>query len=100
MILLNISDTDGSVEKPECVLHTGSRLNEKVILFTKETLEICKNKKEIRDQTKKKKSKFDNIVLPAVPDDISGYHSMCYRYFCAGVKNPKKDARNVDGLRE
>lgn len=78
----------------KCVLHTGD-VKGKIILFTEDTLKNCKDKKEIRDATKKKKSKFDVIELPEEPDGISGYHAQCYRYFCSGVK--KQPSMNTLG---
>lgn len=36
---------------------------------------------ELRNQIKKRKSKFDSIELPACIDTVSGYHPSCYKYF-------------------
>lgn len=54
-----------------------------IIPFTYETLLNCKKKKELRDNAKKRKSKFDVIVLPEKADGSAGYHATCYRYFCS-----------------
>lgn len=60
------------------------------MLFTEKLLENCRLKKAIRDGMKTKASKFDSIVLPDRIDEISGYHSTCYKCFCA--VNEKKKA--------
>lgn len=75
--------------KLKCVLHIGAETNEKIIPFTHDTLKKCEEKQELRHQTQKKKSKFDEIVLPLEPDEC-GYHPHCYRYFSCSVKTPKK----------
>lgn len=69
----------------KCVLHTGND-DAKIILFTRETLEKCWETKRLREETKKRKSKFDKIVLPTELDGVSGYHPQCYKYFQSGVK--------------
>lgn len=56
---------------------------EKIILFKEETIAKCRAKKEIRDQTKKKKSKYDDIILPDVIDNTTGYHSSCFKSYCS-----------------
>lgn len=68
-----------------CVLHIDKTYDytEKVIPFTEHTLERCHKKKEYRDACKKKRSKFDAIVLPTVVDAKLGYHSRCYKFFIA-----------------
>lgn len=83
-----ISDTEY-----KCWLHVGHGVSkENVIPFTEATLQHCAEKKELRDTTKKKKSKYDVIVLPKKADGISGYHASCYRYFCSvSVKATKSD---------
>lgn len=60
-----------------------SESKENIIVFTEETLQTCHTKKTIRDQSKKKKSKYDTIVLPEIPDGTVGYHASCYRYYCS-----------------
>lgn len=78
----------------KCVLHTVTDLygnvkgdtEGRIKIFTKETLQICLEKKEIRDQIRKRKSKYDIIFLPQEIDSTSGYHAECYRYFCSSVR--------------
>lgn len=76
----------------QCVLHTGNDSGN-IILFTHETLQKCWETKRLRDETKKRKSKFDKIVLPTEPDGVSGYHPQCYKYFQSGIK---KSPRTTD----
>lgn len=73
------------------MLHAESTydVNEKVVLFTEESLQNCHTKKEIRDSLKKRPSKFDTITLPLTIDGKVGYHTRCYRYFCS-VKSSKQ----------
>lgn len=74
------------IEK-RCWLHVGKDATRgKIIIFTEETLAQCLLKKDVRDKTKKRKSKFDGIVLPEKVDGSAGYHSNCYRYFCCITK--------------
>lgn len=77
----------------KCVLHLekNNKTTGKIIAFTEESLRICREKKEYRDSNKKKKSKFDEIVLPPQTDGVTGYHSQCYRYFCCSVKKPQSE---------
>lgn len=84
---------DFPVNVTKCALHIGAVSNEKVIPFTAETLIKCRDKQQIRQQTQKKSSRFDKIVLPLDPDGF-GYHASCYRYFTASVKSTprKKDS--------
>lgn len=64
-----------------CALHLGKHdPKEKIIHFKEETLRIYHEKKEKRDKLKKKKSKYDDIVLPTQADGEVGYHAKCYRY--------------------
>lgn len=74
----------------KCVLHTDKTVDptENVIPFTTDSIQICHDKKSIRDKKKKRKSKFDKIVLPTEVDESSGYHARCYKYFCS-VNEPK-----------
>lgn len=82
--------------EPKCVLHIGiDKSKENLIPFTLETLKNCYLKKEIRQLELKRKSKFDVIKLPERPDGILGYHSSCYRYYCAiHSKNKATDHEN------
>lgn len=43
---------------------------------------MCREKDELRRKIQKRKSKFDEIVLPIEPEG-SGYHVICYRCFVA-----------------
>lgn len=71
------------ITEKRCWLHLGLDVSkENIISFTEETLRHCTTKKVIRDTTKKRKSKFDSIVLPENADGIAGYHASCYKYFC------------------
>lgn len=73
----------------------GHSVSKEIILpFTHETLLNCQQKKELRDNAKKKKSKFDAIVLPEQVDGLAGYHASCYRYFCAVSKKAKDTEGN------
>lgn len=54
-----------------------------MILFSEDTINRCREKKEIRDKLKKKKSKFDAITLPDAIDQNTGYHSSCFRSYNA-----------------
>lgn len=75
----------------QCVLHIGKNDSaENVIPFTAESLQVCDGKKAIRDSVKKKKSKFDGIILPDEADGVAGYHASCYKLFCA-VKTKQSD---------
>lgn len=77
-----------------CLLHVGANnLYENIVLFTNETLEVCKTKKSIRNETKTKASKFDSIVLPEKIDEKSGYHPSCYKCFSAVSAKKKIAAR-------
>lgn len=80
---------------PKCCLHLGTDIstNEKIIPFTQKTIENCRKKKEIRDKNKKKISKFDDITLPIVIDETTGYHSSCFRSYCS-VYLKKTDSSN------
>lgn len=75
----------------KCLLHVDDTydFNQKIIPFTEESLQNCHEKKSIRDEQKKKASKFDKINLPEIADGIVGYHSLCYRCYCS-VKKPVK----------
>lgn len=65
-------------------MHVGvGTTNEKIIVFTEGSINVCRAKKQIRDTAKTKKSKFDEIILPNVISNITGYHPSCYRSFCA-----------------
>lgn len=65
-------------------MHIGlGNSNEKIILFTEKTIDVCRAKKQIRDTEKRRKSKFDEIMLPNLISNITGYHPSCYRSFCA-----------------
>lgn len=73
-----------SISVKRCCLHIGEgNSKEKIVVFTEETLQRCYEKKSIRDRNKKKKSKFDAIVLPERSDGIVGYHPSCSRYYCS-----------------
>lgn len=63
---------------------------ENIIPFTEATLQRCTEKKELRERARKKKSKYDVIVLPGKVDGVSGYHASCYRYFCSISEKAKK----------
>lgn len=68
----------------KCCLHIGPSFSgENVILFTENSIEKCREKKEVRDSIKKKKSKFDDITLPDVIDQTTGYHASCFKSYCA-----------------
>lgn len=68
----------------KCCLHLGTaNSTEKLIIFTADSLEKCYQKKNIRDNIKKKKSKYDVIVLPEKADGVVGYHSSCYKSYCS-----------------
>lgn len=51
---------------------------------------MCFTKKEIRDKEKKRKSKFDDIILPEKADGNVGYHSSCYKSYCS-IQSKKRD---------
>lgn len=79
-----------------CVLNKNCKdYKEKVIIFTESKLEYCREKRNIRNQTKKRKPKFDDIVLPETPNGILGYHPTCYRYFTAGIKKPNAACKTL-----
>lgn len=67
----------------KCCLHvSANKTTEPIVIFTKKTLSICKEKYEIRSNAIRK-SKFDGIVLPQNADGIAGYHKTCYKYYIA-----------------
>lgn len=72
------------IEASKCCLHIVNDCSiENIVLFTETTIENCRAKKEIRDTTKKKSSKFDKIELPEIIDKTTGYHPSCYKSYCA-----------------
>lgn len=77
----------------KCVLHTGEESGS-ILPFTKTTLDKCWKIKQQRDETKKRKSKFDAIILPNDVDGVSGYHPKCYKYFQASVKKISQQTKN------
>lgn len=84
------------ISDKRCWLHIGqSHSKENVIAFTEETLRNCYARKESRDSTKRKKSKYDVIVLPKEVDGTAGYHATCYRYFCL-IKTRDHESTKVE----
>lgn len=84
-----------NVLQMKCVLHIDKHVdpNEKIIAFTDKKLQICIEKKAIRDSKKKKDSKYDQIVLPTQIDGVSGYHAKCFKYYRSITDaNPPRDA--------
>lgn len=80
-----------SVAVPRCCLHLDSyEVTDRVILFTTATLQKCRDKRDARIMLRKK-SKFNDVVLPDQIDETTGYHSACYKAFCA-VGLPKIDS--------
>lgn len=68
----------------KCCLHIGTASStENVIQFTESSIQTCREKKAIRDNRKKRKSKYDVIVLPDVIDQTTGYHPSCFRNYCS-----------------
>ncbi|XP_055836636.1 uncharacterized protein LOC129905221 isoform X2 [Episyrphus balteatus] len=59
-----------------------------IILFTEFTLEKCH---QILSLRKSRKYKFSDFNLPSCVDNISGYHTGCYRRFTAISKIQSKD---------
>lgn len=82
-ILIKQSDILLSISERRCKLHVDYDYNdlERIIPFTESSLDICHKKQSIRMKIQKRPSKFDQIILPTYADGISGYHSMCYKYF-------------------
>lgn len=68
----------------KCCLHTDTRGADRgpITPFTEQTLATCNRTQTIR-QTRQKRTKFSDIVLPEKPDGVCGYHTNCYRYFNA-----------------
>lgn len=65
----------------KCCLHTDSGdCREKIVPFTEHTLNLCKDKQQLRLQ-RVKQSKYNAIVLPPSADGYVGYHQQCYRRF-------------------
>lgn len=77
-------ESAGNQVDTKCCLHIGEgHSTENIILFTKKTVQTCRNKKEIRDHRKKKKSKFDDVILPSILNSTTGYHPSCFRSYCS-----------------
>lgn len=72
------------ISEMQCFLHIGKNISrERIIAFTKESLQNCHTKQKIRNQVKKKKSKYD---------DIAGYHPSCHRFFTSiKIKHSQTD---------
>lgn len=80
-----------SVAVPRCCLHVDSyELTDCVILFTPATIQKCRDKRDARLRLRKK-SKFNDVVLPDQIDETTGYHSACYKSFCS-LGMPKIDS--------
>lgn len=69
----------------KCALYIGKDAhgsNERIILFTEATLDICIKKKALRDNRhNKRKSKFDCIQIPSDLCESPGYHRSCYKAY-------------------
>lgn len=66
----------------KCCLHIGADTStERIILFTEKSIQTCRSKKELRDKEKKRKSKYDDVTLPDLIDQTTGYHASCFRNF-------------------
>ena len=65
----------------------------KIIKFTEENLQQCREKLRIRVALK---MKYNDIVFPDCVDDVSGYHSGCRKNFLAV---PKKYIEKYERLR-
>lgn len=75
-------------------MHIGTHDPKEIIAFTTHTLEFCHKKQDIRNRTQMK-TKYD-MILPLEPDGVAGYHSKCYRYFCAIAEKPEsQDEREI-----
>lgn len=72
-----------------CTLAEMTRRRKQYLSRTK-SFDIAMKKKRVRDSIKKKKSKFDDIMLPEKADGTTGYHSSCYRLFCAVKQKQRK----------
>lgn len=68
-------------QRPFCVFCQQTR--DKVKLFSLETLQKSQAVLKIRISHN---LKYKESVLPSIPDEISGYHSTCYRGFSALMK--------------
>lgn len=83
LYLTQIEIADMSVGNLRCCLHTDSHPgNDRIVLFNETTIQKCREKRDIRIQLKRK-SKYSDIVLPDVIDQTTGYHSQCYKSYCA-----------------
>lgn len=79
-----------SVLARNCLLHLGeNNLHENIVPFTIAALENCREKKALRDRTKTKSSKFDEIILPFQVEETFGYHPSCYKSYC-GVREKRR----------
>lgn len=83
-IIIAIMSVNTSVAVPKCYLHLDSYAdaNGRIILFNETTIQKCREKKDIRSRLNRK-SKFSNIILPDEIDGTTGYHSGCYKSYCA-----------------
>ena len=82
-----------------CVFHASkdnAKCNGNITLFDERTLEKCIDILTIR---REKHLKYNETILPANPNHVSGFHMECYRKFTAIGKNhvvPKKDSNASD----
>lgn len=70
-----------SSEKLSCVICKKS--DDKVIAFVEKTLNKSHEVLEIR---KYHGLKYNNVVLPVIPNLTDGYHTSCYKNFLALMK--------------
>lgn len=57
-----------------CCLHIDSYpVEDRIVLFNETTIQKCREKRDIRIQLRRK-SKYNDIVLPDVIDQTTGYH--------------------------
>lgn len=84
---------NASVALPRCCLHLDSYADAsigRIILFNETTIQKCREKRDVRLRLNIK-SKFNNIALPDEINGTTGYHSTCYKSYCA-VGLPKVDS--------
>lgn len=67
----------------DCCVICGKYRDDKLALFTEQTLEKCKSVLSVRNAHN---LKYRGLCLPTAVDEISGYHSGCYRNFTAVAK--------------
>ena len=71
-----------------CCFHDGQLLkNEKMLLFNKESLSLCKKILHLR---KDSKLKYGNVELSDNVDETHGYHMKCYKTFTT-LSKPQRE---------